>query len=340
MLKYHGHFFMDGNGACACCVGDDRKVSVDPTGTKKLRTAMFSAMAIKFRGLRSALRTMIIEQDLLSLGSKGLMNIANPAIQGGSTKTQMFQRWFDHVAAAQVLQGDGSYLRDYIRRGYEAGQEFAQQQVGNYTSRLAQDRIDTLFQLSVVELQGIIEAVSQKSVRAVASGLLHGDGAVRIARAVSNVVDTVGVQRAAALAELIVVKAFGEATLDVYEAAGVRRVGLLPEVKLVRATDARPKKITPSGSAGSRSRRGEAPGERTIQRVKKHEKAVEQLSGGLVNVETAGDDQVCPVCQRIARKGPYKINRARALIPAHPRCRCVFVPVVSVSAGDRKMLIA
>jgi hypothetical protein len=335
VLKYHGHTFMDGSGACSCC--DDQKVSVDPTGTKALRKATFSAMAIKFRGLRAALRTMIIEQDLLSLGSKGLMNIANPAIQGGSTKTQMFQRWFDYIAAAQVLQGDGSYLRDYIRRGYEAGQAFAQQQVGNYTSRLAQDRIDTLFQLAVVELQGIIEAVSQQSVRAVASGLLHGDRAPRIARAVAGVVDTVGVTRAAALAELIVVKAFGEATLDVYEAAGVRRVGLLPEVRLARTTDARPKKITPSGSAGSRSRRGEAPGERTIQRVKKHEKAVEALSGGLVNVETAGDDLVCPVCRKIARKGPYKINTARALIPAHPRCRCVFVPVISASAEDARM---
>lgn len=330
MLKYRGHTFLDGNGGCACCVGDEQKVSIDPTGTKPLRKAMFSMLAIKWRGMRALTRKMVVDQDILSLSARGLMQIGNPSVQGGATKVQMFQRWFDHIVAAQVLQGDGSFIRDYIRRGYEAGQVFAQAQVGNYVNRLSQDRIETIFQLAVVELQGIIEATSQQAVRVVASGLLHADRPARIARSVAGVIDTIGITRSAALVELIVVKAFSEATLDTYEAAGVQRVGLLPEAQLARVTDAKPKKITPSGRAGSRSRRGEAPGERTIQRIKKHEREVAKATGGLVNVETAGDDDVCPVCERISKRGPYKINRARALIPAHPRCRCVFVPVVTV----------
>jgi hypothetical protein len=43
-------------------------------------------------------------------------------------------------------------------------------------------------------------------------------------------------------------------------------------------------------------------------------------------VLTAGDEDVCQQCQDIADEGPYDINEAEALIPAHPWCRCAFVP--------------
>jgi hypothetical protein len=326
VLKFRGHVFYDSH--CSCCVADERVISVDPTGTGALRTAFNSALAIKWRGLRVLVRRMIVDQDILSLGAKGLMQIANPAIQGGATRTQMFQRWFDYMAGAQVLNGDGSFMRDYIGRGYAAGRTFAQSEVGLYSTPLAQDREDTIFQLAVVELQGIIEATSQRAVRAVAYGLLHGSRPNTIARAVNAAIDTVGVPRSTALVELLTIKAFSEASLDVYASAGVRKVGLVPETLLAKATDAR--KVTPSGRFGTRSMTGEAPGERTIQRIKKQEREVETaLVGGLVRVKTAGDNKVCKVCRGIAKRGPYRINTARALIPAHPRCRCVFVPVSS-----------
>jgi hypothetical protein len=325
VLRYQGHVFSR-DGVCICCIADERRVSVDPTGTKSLRTAFNSTLAIKWRGLRVLIQRVIVDQDILSLGAKGLMNIANPAVQGGATKTQMFQRWFDYIAGVQVLNGDGSFMRTFIQRGYDAGRTFAQNQVGMHNAPMAGDRQDTIFQLAVVELQGIIEAVSQQAVRAVASGILHEQRPVAIARAVQRVIDTVGVVRSTALVELLTVKAFSEASLDVYSSAGVRRVGLVPETIVRKTTDAK-RSVTPSGRFGTRSRTGEAPGQRTIQRVKKQEREIESaLAGGLVSVETAGDDEVCKVCRKIARKGPYKINKARALIPAHPRCRCIFVP--------------
>jgi hypothetical protein len=325
VLKFRGHHFF-GDSHCACCVADERVVAIDPTGTGSLRAAFNSTLAIKWRGLRVLVRRMIVDQDILSLGSRGLMAIANPAIQGGATRTQMFQRWFDYIAAAQVLEGDGSFIRDFIRRGYDAGRTFAQREVGLYSAPLAGDRQETIHQLAAVELQGIIEAVSQGAVRAVANGLLHGSRPTTIAREVNRVIDRVGIPRSTALVELLVVKAFSEASLDVYESAGVRRVGLVPET-LLATRDAR--KVRPTGKAGTRSRKGEGPGIRTIQRIKKQEREIESAAGALVRVKTAGDKKVCKVCRGIARRGPYKINRARSLIPAHPRCRCVFVPVVT-----------
>lgn len=48
---------------------------------------------------------------------------------------------------------------------------------------------------------------------------------------------------------------------------------------------------------------------------------------------TAEDDRVCPECEAGAKNGPYKIDDADGLIPAHPNCRCAFSPVL---ADDNK----
>jgi hypothetical protein len=324
MLNFRGHRFL-GDGVCACCIGDKRVVSIDPTGTGSIRSKFNGTLAIRWRGLRAMVRQAIVDQDVLSLSSRGLMQMSNPAIQGGAPKIQMFQRWFDYALTAQVLSSDGTFMREFIRRGYDAGQSFAQTEIGRrVVPTHAGDREEAIFRLAVVEIQGIMDAVSQKASRAVASGLLHNQKPAAIVKAVQAAIDTVGISRSTALVELLVVKAFGEATLDVYEAANVKLVGLLPEQLLVR--DARVRKFKASGSAGSRSRSTEGgPSERTIRRIKQFERNLEQFA--LVSVVTAGDKKVCQVCKRIAARGPYKINKARALIPAHPRCRCVFVPV-------------
>ena len=46
-----------------------------------------------------------------------------------------------------------------------------------------------------------------------------------------------------------------------------------------------------------------------------------------VDVITAGDNLVCEVCEDISLDGPYELDEAEGLIPAHNRCRCAFVPL-------------
>lgn len=48
----------------------------------------------------------------------------------------------------------------------------------------------------------------------------------------------------------------------------------------------------------------------------------------LVEFTTAGDERVCPRCRAIEREGrTYTIQQARGIIPVHPNCRCVWLPV-------------
>lgn len=48
--------------------------------------------------------------------------------------------------------------------------------------------------------------------------------------------------------------------------------------------------------------------------------------GAFVNVLTAGDNKVCQQCQDLADDGPYSLFDAQSLLPAHPNCRCAFIP--------------
>jgi hypothetical protein len=308
-------------GNCGCCfIGDAAVVRVDPTGTGSIRRQFNAESGLKWRQLRNLSKQIIIEQDLLSLSAKGLMQIANPAVYGGATKIQMFQRWFDYALNAALVQGDGSWMRRYIAQAYADGEAFARKQLRRPINTMqGQHRLDAITQLAVVELQGVAEAVSQKAVRAVANGLLHNAKPAQIFNIVSQAIVKVGMNRVQTMIELIVVKAFNEAVLDCYEAAQVLKVGLLPEARIVaKVDDAR-------RGPGSRSSRASTPSRSTIGRIRRAEREVEAL--GKVNVRTAGDELVCPVCEGISEDGPYQIDTARSLIPAHPRCRCTFVPV-------------
>lgn len=61
------------------------------------------------------------------------------------------------------------------------------------------------------------------------------------------------------------------------------------------------------------------------------------LEAGLEGVEvvaewlTAAD--ACPVCVALEAQGPYSIEEARGMIPAHPNCRCAWAPQVVNGSG-------
>lgn len=322
------HLF-DGSKRCLCCDGDERAVQNDPTGTSKLRRRFNLFLALRWRQLRSITRQIIVDQDLLQLRAGGLLNVAGAAILQGGTKTQAFQAWFDHALDQLVLGRDGSTMRPCITEAYVEGAAYAQKLVGRViASQASSHREDALFRLAVIELQGVMEAVSQQAVRAVANGLLRGEKAHAIVADINSCIDRVGLARTNAMVEFMVVKSFNDAALDIFEAAGIREVALVPEGMRPQFGDAK-KKAKKSKSRevkkpGSKISRERQPSERTIRRIKKAEQAVEKL--GRVYVVTAGDDKVCQVCEDIADGGPYTINMARSLIPAHPRCRCAFVP--------------
>lgn len=59
-----------------------------------------------------------------------------------------------------------------------------------------------------------------------------------------------------------------------------------------------------------------------------------EIEGVIVESEfaTAGDDHVCPKCEKLEGK-VYTLAQARGVIPVHPNCRCAWIPVVKDGKG-------
>jgi hypothetical protein len=333
-LVYDGHHFGTTVNACQCCA--DAVAVIDPTNTYKLRRRFQSDFTQRWNKVRIAAREIIMKQDVLGLRAGGLMQVMAPAIANSSQKVEVWQRWFEN-ALDKIVGGDGSWMRPYISAAFDEGTKFGQVQAktGEIVHQYSGHRSEALQALVRVELRGILQAVSQQATRAVAEGLLTSQPPMAIVRRVWAAVDKIGRKRAEALVEMLIVRAHSEASLDVYEAHGIAKVGLLPEAvaaKKLGATDAKGKQtsktkkaVSPQHGFGTRSR-GATPSQRTIQRIRRAELNIASRLGENVNVQTAGDDRVCPICEGISEDGPYTIARARSLIPAHPRCRCVFVP--------------
>lgn len=329
-MNYKGQSF-----GCSCNVCDATTPKNDPTGTGKLRSRQRTLLAHRWRKFRVLVRQGIVDQDLLGMTTRGLLANPVPMIAQSSSKIQGFQRWFDYLLQTVVLEGDGSFLRPMIRDAYDKGATFGRANVRQPIQYPhAQDREDALFQLAVVELQGIVEAVSQQGVRAVSQALLSATSPMSFVRGIWRAIDKVGVTRSNAMIDVMVVKTFNEAALDIYETAKVKRVGVVPET----APSAKLGDATRRSGPGSRSSRKSSPSRSTIGRIRRAERALERL--GRVNVRTAGDDKVCQICEDIAEGGPYEIDTARSLIPAHPRCRCAFVPAddARFASDDHKQM--
>ena len=320
----------------------------DPTGTFALRRRWKNELGRAWMTVQKAMRAALNTNDMLGLSSATsasltLRMVGSLQNMGSGVKVKAFQSFATDTINQAILQGDGSYLEEMVKTAYMMGVKRAVRiaQLDRVPDELMpriDHNIDAIVQLTMVEIQGIVDATVQQSVRAVAEGILRQDKAAVVTRAVIDRVRKIGVTRTTSLIDFIVVRAFNEATLDVFQGAKIAEVELVPETQNTAHVsvrhdhslednafdDASKKKGYNRTGAGSRISRKQQPSRTTVARIRRQEQRLEALQK--VNVMTAGDDRVCPICEGISINGPYTIDRARSLIPAHARCRCAFVP--------------
>jgi hypothetical protein len=196
---------------------------------------------------------------------------------------------FQHWLDQAILTVVVDHHHDWLRQWIERGYNMGSRRAVHDVAV-----IDTLTKAAHVELQGIAEAVSQQVVRVLSTALIEKRRAPVVFRAMGDRIKRIGATRTRGLSNFAVVRAHATGTLDRLQSQGVRRVGIVPETVRARrfvAADAEP--LKPSD---------------------------------LVRLQTAEDNKVCPRCEEIEEDGPYTIREARKLIPAHPNCRCAFVP--------------
>jgi SPP1 gp7 family putative phage head morphogenesis protein len=151
------------------------------------------------------------------------------------------------------------------------------------------DRLGILYTQTYAQLKGVTAAMDTQISRILAQGLADGDNPRAIARKLVATINGTN------MGDLTITDTLGRFI------PAARRAEMIARTEIIRAHH-----------------------QATIQEYRNW--AVE---GVMVQVEwmTAGDKRVCSRCESMAKGSPYTLDQIQNLIPNHPQCRCVAIPM-------------
>lgn len=320
---------------CACKIHNGLELisnSPDPTRTLTLRNRFVREMSKRFNKLASVIRQSIDTNDCFGLRAGTTrrfltQQVARPgqfAFTTSQEKIEAFMLWLDSLQQEYILSGgrrgaellarlgtggiNSRWTDQYIDTAYAQGLRRARVEMRaqgipypDYDTMLDDQGLQMLFSQPVhldnlgilylrtySDLQGITTAMDTVISRVLAQGMAEG----RNPRVIAD-----------ALVKIITGK--GE-SLDLVDSLGrfipaKRRAEILARTEIIRAHH--------------------------IASIAEYERAGVLGVRVMAEWSTAGDGRVCEICAEMSGI-IYSLERIKSLIPAHPQCRCVAVPVI------------
>lgn len=281
------------------------QATADPTRTKTLRRAFVAKMRKRFRWLRGIIRTAVENNDVFGL--KQNVDFSNlPIPPEGSydfprddRKVDVFMKWLKEQEDRGILDISAGLTREtatrtewaniYIDSAYKQGMRRAQSELMAAGYNVAEPT-DELISF----------AFGQKT-HADAVGLLY----TRVFQELSGITSAMDQQISRVLAEGLSAgkppHQMAKDMTDVVDGIQRKRAEVLARTEVIRAHH-----------------------RATINMYRQA-----QVTGVKVRAEwsTAGDLRVCPICEEMSDQGPYSLDEIEFMIPAHPQCRCVALPL-------------
>jgi len=287
----------------------------DPTRTLTLRKRYETALSKRFRQLKSDIWTSVFTNDCFALNQPVIntpLASRQFAFERDPEKLVSFLAWLQKQVDNNILEVyygnqlgssiEEAWMNTYIRTSYEKGIGRSHQEMiaAGYTIPA------TVNVVSAMQMPLHIDRV----------GLLY----TRNFTGLKGITDEMSKQIAEILAEGM---ATGEGPLEL-----ARRINnRVDKIGLTRA-----KTLAQT------------------EMVRSHHQSMMQefknwgVAGVTVLAEwiTAGDSRVCPLCKKKANRdngfgsGVYTIDQVMGLIPLHPRCRCIAIPL---DITDNKILL-
>lgn len=288
----------------------------DPTQTTTLRNLMVRESNRRFVNASLLIKKSIIDEDLFGLE----INVNNTpgqnafAFLSDDQKITAFLRWLETMLNQQILEAEGipqgvntrNWLNKYLQDAYQRGVARARQELRkagyNVPTILASGGMPSIMQVPVHidtlamlytrafnDLKGITDVMRQQIARILTEGFMAGTNPRRLAREI----------------------------LAAINGTGIGDLGLVD--KLGRFIPAR--------------RRAEILARTEIIRAHHYANINEYMTWGAYGVsvkaefKTAGDAKVCSECAALEGQ-IFTLEEILPMIPVHPQCRCVALPVV------------
>jgi len=293
----------------------------DPTRTTTLRNVFALQMRKRFNHLARSVKFAVDDQDVFGLRSTFLtQQVTGPGFRAfdfprSADKIEAFMAWLqvqinndilELTSAQQIGVGaEGAWTNLYIADSYKRGVIRARyelrkagfdvpsiDQTGgidiSFSTPFHIDRVGLLFTRTFSGLKGITAAMDTQISRVLAQGLIDGDGPALLARKLVAVINGTG------MGDLGITDTLGRFI------PASRRAEILARTEIIRA----------------------------------HHQGMMQeyinwrVEGFMVKAEwaTAGDDRVCAICEGFEGR-IFTLEEINSLIPAHPLCRCIALPI-------------
>jgi SPP1 gp7 family putative phage head morphogenesis protein len=245
----------------------NRVLLADPTRTLTLRTTFARDMARRFNELKKAVTESIVKNDcfglisgakqpglqILAVRAAGPDAFAYPTTAG---KVEAFMDWLNEQEEKGVLEvihrpGAARGLEEawtdiYVKKGYEKGMEFGRVEMNRINKGIAPiegafgmqaafmqpfhaDRLGALYTRTFSELKGVTAAMDQQISRVLTEGLMAGNHPSKIARALADRIEKIGITRAKTIARTEIIRAHHAATINEYRNWGVDEVQVQAE---------------------------------------------------------------------------------------------------------------
>jgi len=292
----------------------------DPTRTLVLRTSFVKAFKRRFKAITNGIKIAIVDRDCFGLQPTTYQVIPPMSRQFDfpriPDKVESFMEWLRQQIDRELLEIRqypqtsqsieqawtdmfiyDSYKRGVMRarsemrkHGYSVPSVEASGGIGAIMGTPFHiDAVGVLFTRAFSQLKGITAAMDTQISTILAQGLIDGDNMQFLTRKLVAVINGTGI------GDLGITDSLGRFI------PAMRRAETLARTEVIRA----------------------------------HHTAMmqEYESWGVEGVEiiaefvTAGDQRVCAQCEALAQGSPYTLKEIEYLIPAHPNCRCVAIPM-------------
>ena len=279
----------------------------DPTRTLTLRKAFVSASNKRFKALKKLIQQKVQVQDCFGLKRALNVNV-------GQQNIEYFMRWLKNAEYNTIL--DKPWIERYIRLAYERGIDRARVEMARVginveeVNRMFEDMIGkralsnlpyhvdmlgSLYARSFMELEGITAEMNTQIVRILSEGVLQGDSPANLARKINSAV--IETKQDLGLTVKYVTKTGKQVS---YFISGRRRAEILARTETIRAHH--------------------------LAMVQEYKRWGDFDVKVLAELSTAKDDRVCEICESLEGQ-VFTLEEAEGLIPVHPQCRCVILPV-------------